>query len=405
MTAFCTQCGSALGASTRYCTSCGLENAADAIQGPAPAVGAGVEPADAALAGASKLNSSKPKKTRRWLWWILALILVFALGMLLGRMMAPKCPHCPAAPLLGNGGGGGGGGGAGGGKPGAGPGSPGGGGAGGGGGGAGIGRVLGDGGNVNGGGGSGSAGSGSGEGDVEGGGGANASGTVVGHGYDSTAGGGNGTDDSDTGAGGGKTKLGDDPGDSGPSADAKRTEAGVWRLAAGGTLSADGVDTPLTSAQQASGKVLTAHDFRYDKTNLPRYPDSVTAVASAISYPPGDRTDIYGTSSGIVTSSSFDTVVDWYGKNLPPGWHATTIRDLGSLAKQLSPEYILKMFGSQADGSAAQPGSAASAAAPPEKLKISIFRPPAGSRADTGVMIIQKGDQPVQAFMQTNVKP
>jgi hypothetical protein len=63
------------------------------------------------------------------------------------------------------------------------------------------------------------------------------------------------------------------------------------------------------------------------------------------------------------------------------------------------------MFGSQADGSAAQPGSAASAAAPPEKLKISIFRPPAGSRADTGVMIIQKGDQPVQAFMQTNVKP
>jgi hypothetical protein len=151
--------------------------------------------------------------------------------------------------------------------------------------------------------------------------------------------------------------------------------------------------------------VLTAHDFRYDKTNLPRYPDSVTAMASAISYPPGDRTDIYGTSSGIVTSSSFDSVVDWYGKNLPPGWHATTISDLGSLAKQLSPENILKMFGSQAGGSAAQPGSTASAAAPPPKLKISIFRPPAGSKTDTGVMIIQKGDQPVQAFMQTNVKP
>jgi hypothetical protein len=40
MTAFCTQCGSALDASTRYCTNCGFENAADGTQGAAPAVGA-----------------------------------------------------------------------------------------------------------------------------------------------------------------------------------------------------------------------------------------------------------------------------------------------------------------------------------------------------------------------------
>jgi hypothetical protein len=185
----------------------------------------------------------------------------------------------------------------------------------------------------------------------------------------------------------------------------KRTEAGVGRLAAGGTLSANGVDTPLASAKAASDNVLTAPDFRYDKTNLPRYSESVKSVASAISYPPGGRTDTYGTSSGIVTSSPFGTVVDWYRTNLPPGWHNTTLSDFGALAKQLAPENIMKMIGSQVGGSAAQPVSAAPATAPPEKLQISMFRPPADSKTDTGVMIIQKGDQPVQVFMQAHVKP
>ena len=398
MTAFCTKCGSALSATTRYCTNCGTENLMDTNQDMTPAVVAGVEPAGAAIS-----SSSKPKKSRRWPWWVLALILAFALGIFLGHRMAPKCPHCPAPPAAGDGGGGGGGGG--GGKPKLGAPGDGGGGAGGGGGGAGTGRVLGDGGRQDGSGGRGAGGGGSGTGEVEGGGLANASGTTVGHGNDSSAVGGNGTDDGGTGGGGGKTKLGSDSDDSEPDRDAKQTAAGVLRLAAGGTLSADGIGMSATSVKAASGKVLTARDFRYDKTNLPRYPDSVTAVVSAISYPPGGRTDTYGTSSGIVTSSPFDTVVDWYRKNLPPGWQDTTISDLGSLAKQLSPENIMKMIGSQAGGSAAQPGSAASATAPPEKLKISMFRPPAGSKTDTGVMIIQKGDQPVEAFMQANVKP
>jgi hypothetical protein len=35
------------------------------------------------------------------------LLLAFALGVLMGRMMARKCPHYPAAAVLGNGGGGG----------------------------------------------------------------------------------------------------------------------------------------------------------------------------------------------------------------------------------------------------------------------------------------------------------
>lgn len=102
--------------------------------------------------------------------------------------------------------------------------------------------------------------------------------------------------------------------------------------------------TPLTSAQQASDKVLAAYDFRYDKTNPPRYRDSVKSVASGISYPPGGRTDTYGTSAGIVTSGTFDSVVDWFRKDPPPGWHDMTIGGLGRTRKTAAPrkqsEYV-----------------------------------------------------------------
>jgi hypothetical protein len=106
MTAFCTKCGSTLSATTRFCTNCGAETLIDTNQDVASAVVAGGEPSDAAVSG-----SSKPKKRRRWLWWVLAVILAFALGLLLGNRTAPKCPHCPAPSTAGTGGGGGGGGG------------------------------------------------------------------------------------------------------------------------------------------------------------------------------------------------------------------------------------------------------------------------------------------------------
>src|SRR5450432_1976347 len=160
MTAFCTKCGSPLSATIRYCTNCGAENLIDTIQDMTPAVVAGVEPAGAAVP-----SSSKPKKSRRWLWWVLALILVFALGFFLGHRTAPKCPRCPAPSTAGAGGGGGGGGG-GSGRPKAGTGAKGDPDKGGGGNASGLGRVLGEGGQVDGSGGGGSAGSGKGTGDM-----------------------------------------------------------------------------------------------------------------------------------------------------------------------------------------------------------------------------------------------
>jgi hypothetical protein len=347
-------------------------------------------------------DSVKPSKSHRWLWWLVALILVFVLGFLLGRMMLPKCPRCPAPPAAGAGGSGGSGGG-GGGKPQLGTPGAGGSGSGGGGGGAsGTGRVLGDGGRQQGSGGGGGGGGGAGSGEVDGNGHGNASGTTVGHGYDGSAHGENGTVDGGGGGGSGKSKLGLGTPAADANPDATQTAAGVWRLAAGGPLSANGIDPSAPSGKEASVKVLTAPDFRYDKTNLPRYPDSVTAVSSAISYPSDGRTDSYQTSAGIVTSSSFDTVVDWYRKHLPPGWQDMTIGDFSALAKQLSTNNIMNVIAS-AGNSAPQPATAAATGATAEKVSIAMFRPPTGTNSNAGVMIVKKGDHPVETFLKAKI--
>ena len=161
--------------------------------------------------------------------------------------------------------------------------------------------------------------------------------------------------------------------------------------------------------EDPSLKSFSSHDFTYDKTGLPRYPDAVKAVVSSVTYGPGDRTDTYKTGAGIVTASSFDTVVSWYQKNLPGGWQSTTVGDFGQLganAQQLSPENILKMLGAAGQNGGA-PGSftSAPATAAADRIRISIFKPPPGSKNEPGIMIVQKGDSPVEALLAAHVAP
>jgi hypothetical protein len=345
------------------------------------------------------------RKSRRWPW-ILALILVFLLGLWLGHRMAPKCPPCPT-PAAGNGGGGGSGGGGGGhsGAGGGGKGDPN---KGGGAGGGGTGRVLGDGGRVNGSGGGGSAGSGQGTGDMQGGGHGGGDGTTVGHGYDGSAQGASGGDDGGGGSGG-KSTLGDSPDP--PAADPeakKQIAAGVFRLAAGGPLSPDGLNDPQAQGKDVSVKVLSAPDFTYDKTGLPRYPDANQSVASALSYDIPGRTDTYGSSSGIVTASAFDDVVGWYRKNLPPGWSDSTVGDLnrlGAVAQAFSPGKMMQMLAAPNAAAPAKSVSDIAATAAADRMRLSMFSPPAGTKGDLGVLIVQKGDKPVEILMKTHVSP
>jgi hypothetical protein len=155
-------------------------------------------------------------------------------------------------------------------------------------------------------------------------------------------------------------------------------------------------------------KSFTSRDFTYDKTGLPRYPDAVQMVVSSITYEVADSTDTYRTGAAIVTGSEFATVVDWYQKNLPGGWQSTTVGDFGQLgaaAQQLSPENILKMLGGAQNGPTPGSFSAAPATAAADRIRISIFKPPPGTPSARGIMIVQKGDRPVEALLQAHVKP
>ncbi len=80
------------------------------------------------------------------------------------------------------------------------------------------------------------------------------------------------------------------------------------------TLGAD--DLSGTDPHDTAKKVLSAHDFTYDRTGLPRYPDATQAVSSALSYDVPDKVDAYSSACGIVTGSSFDDVVAWYRNEL-----------------------------------------------------------------------------------------
>lgn len=364
MKSFCTSCGAELGVDTRFCTRCGTEN-------PVPAAAA-------------------KKKDRRWLWWVLALILVFILGFLLGKMLAPKCPQCPAVGAGSGGGGGGRGGGGGGG--------------GGGSGGAGGGGGGGDG-AANGAGSGGGGGGGGGPGGGGGGGGPEAKNQDLkgGNPLDQKP-----EDGEPPGPGNGKKQPTgpDDPQPPGTLSDADVAAGDLTKLTAGKPLTlGDDDDKPGDGSPPM--KSFTAHDFTYDKTGLPHYPDAVTGVVSSITYDVPNRTDTYRTGAGIVTTSSFDTVVAWYQKNLPGGWQSSTVGDFGRLgaqAKQLSPENIMKMLTSAQSGASSSltpmPATAAE-----ERIQISIFKPPAGSTPDHQIMIVQKGNHPVEALLQAQIKP
>jgi hypothetical protein len=237
-----------------------------------------------------------------------------------------------------------------------------------------------------------------------------ANGTVVGYGTDSTAVGADGSDDGGSGGAGGKSKLGN--GTNGPDADPdakKRTETGVWRLAAGAPMTTGSGDVPDANVKDTlADKVLSARDFSYDKTGLPRYLEANKAVFSAMSYDAPGRTDAYGSASGIITGSSFDEVVDWYRKNLPPGWHSSTISDLkrlGAVAQALSPEKIMQMLVAPNGAAPAKSVSDIPATAVAERMRLSLFSPPAGTKGDLGGMIVQHGDGTVTILMKTRVSP
>jgi hypothetical protein len=120
------------------------------------------------------------------------------------------------------------------------------------------------------------------------------------------------------------------------------------------------------------------------------------------------RTDTYGSSSGIVTGSGFDDVVDWYRKNLPAGWSNSTLSDLnrlGAVAQALSPDKVMQMLAAQNDAATAKSVGDIPATAADDRMRISMFSPPPGTKGALGVLVVQHGDQPVAIMMKTHISP
>jgi hypothetical protein len=220
------------------------------------------------------------EKERRWRLATL-IVLVFLLGILLGWLLSPRCHVCSGGDS----------------------------------------RVTGD--QISGTG-SGphskiSIGRGSGR---SGGGSSEADGDTQGHGHtgdaqgaagSAAAGGGKG----DGEGGGGKLQGGKD------ASDPLRTA--VLRTAEGLDPAAD--ESPDDGHDTPTGKVLSAPDFTYDRTALPRYPNTLQ-VQSALTYPQPDNSQLWNNSVGITTADSFDTVVAWYRTQLPAGWQAEVMGDM-----------------------------------------------------------------------------
>jgi hypothetical protein len=361
MTAFCTHCGAALGADSRVCTQC-------------RSVAAPIDPADAPIDPTA--HNGHVSKKSRWRWWLLALIAFFALGVFLGRLLAPKCPSCPSP--AGDG--------------------------------AGSGRTaraagstaldngppekLGNGSSP---GGPAEAAGGSSTGDVEG------SGKIIPHEFA-------GNEDTGKNPPGRKSQEGEPTPD--PAPNVSRGDPELYGVVAQLGQGVDPYDAAVNPAQDnpaARKKSFVAYDFTYDKTNLPRYSDNVREVASSISYAldpkTGEHTGAYGTGAGIVTTSSFDNVVDWYRKSLPAGWQSSSIGDLGQLTQQATQGPggdLMKLLKGEMPGSSPTNGNASPA---PPKVRVAVFKVPtaAAGASDSTIMIIQKEDKPVRVYLQSNV--
>ena len=150
-----------------------------------------------------------------------------------------------------------------------------------------------------------------------------------------------------------------------------------------------------------------AADFSLDATGIPRYPNSVTKVASVLTLHP----DTPGDSASrcvIVTSDSFDTVKQWYHSHLPADWHEQSVADLEQTAKQLSPENIMKMLGAAQQGGTAPalPPAPSSSSSGGPRLSVAIWSAPDnGAHSERQVMVKAMAGQPTQVDMSRTVRP
>lgn len=182
---------------------------------------------------------------------------------------------------------------------------------------------------------------------------------------------------------------------------------------AGGATSSTGMrapgDSPNASELSPGRPANTrgAPDFSLDATGLPRYPNSVTKVASTLTLQPNEPGDS-ASSCVIMTTDSFDTVKKWYHTHLPADWHEQSAADVQQLAKQLSPENIMKMLGAAQQGGNVPSSSPAPSTSPSAASQLSVATwtaPDNSAHSERQVMVKSIAGQPTQIDMKRTVQP
>jgi hypothetical protein len=78
---------------------------------------------------------------------------------------------------------------------------------------------------------------------------------------------------------------------------------------------------------------------------------------------------------------------------------------LGAVAQQLSPDKIMQMFADPNGGTPEKSAGDIPATATADRIRLSMFSPPAGTKGDPGVMIVQRDGKPVTILMKTHTSP
>jgi len=146
---------------------------------------------------------------------------------------------------------------------------------------------------------------------------------------------------------------------------------------------------------------VTAPNFTYDLTGLPRY-SHVTRTMSGLS----TRKDIpadTGTVAAMLTADSFDSVASWYHTHVPPGWHESKMSNMEQMAAQLSPQNIAKMLSAYVNGAPAGDSSPTPTDSAPGHSIAIWTAPDNDAHHYRGIMVATAPGEPTQVVLRRSV--
>ena len=162
-------------------------------------------------------------------------------------------------------------------------------------------------------------------------------------------------------------------------------------------------DVPPDSAPP-DPRIVTrvAHDFSFDATGLPRYPNT-TRVVSGVSTRPDMPADT-GTAAGMETRDSYQTVNDWYRQQMPPDWHQMDMGNLEHIAKRFSAENIGKMLMAAARGDTTPAADTTTADSTGQSVAI-WTAPDNDNHHNRSLMVTARPGTTTQVVMTRSVRP